>query len=373
MISPDSSGVPIAAGSRARRIALAVGLAAVVGAGLYGAGWAYMAGRFADGVRAFIAARQAEGAAVAYAGVALGGFPLRLEARVLAPSATIALKDGTWIWRPERAIFSARPWSVGRVTLDLSGAHTIAPADASGLARWTATAGAFAIEARISAADVAALALRARELRIRDRAGEDILALDRLRVDWRAAAAVPGDSRPEHARPSQYFESVVETIRPPPGARLPLGDDIARLVLAGEVRGRLAPATGAGALGRWRDVFGRWRDGGGTVELSRVEGRWGALTLAGEGTLALDGAFQPVGAFTARIEGYSETLDALRAAGALDGGAALAAKMTLTALARRDGELTGSGRPYLTLPVAIQDRRLYVGPVPLLTVPAVSW
>jgi hypothetical protein len=362
MISPDSSGVPIAAGPRARRVALAVGLAVAAGAGLYGAGWTYVAGRFADGVRAFIAARQGEGMAVAYAGIALGGFPFRIEARVLAPSATIALKAGTWIWRPERAVFSARPWSIGRVTLDLGGLHAIAPADASGLARWTAATRAFALEARISGADVAALALRASELRIRDRAGEEILGIGRISLDWRTGAVAPGDSRPEHARPSQYFESVVEAVRPPPAARLPLGDGIARLVLAGEVRGRIAPAPGP-------DALARWRDDGGTVELSRIEGRWGALALAGEGTLALDNAFQPVGAFTARIEGYSETLDALRAAGALNGAAALAAKMALTALARRDGE----GRPYLTLPVAIQERRLYVGPVQLLTVPALSW
>lgn len=362
MISPDSSGVPIAAGPRARRIALGVGLAVAAVAGLYGMGWTYLAGRFADGVRAFIAARQADGVAIAYAGIALGGFPARIEATMLAPSATIALKHGTWIWRPERATFSARPWSINRVTLDLSGAHAIAPADASGLARWTATARAFAVKTRISGADVAALALRARGLRIQGRAGEEALALGRLGVDWGPAGKTPGESRPEHERPSQSFESFAEAIRLPPTARLPLGDEIARLAVAGEVRGRIDAAAG-------RDALGRWRDDGGTVELSRIEGRWGALTLAGEGTLALDGVFQPVGAFTARIEGYSETIDALRAIGALNGGSALAAKMALTALARRDD----GGRPYLTLPVSLQERRLYVGPVQLLTVPALSW
>jgi hypothetical protein len=390
MTPSEPAGDARAADSRAHRIAIVLGLAAALAA-LYGAGWVYAAGRFADGVRAFVAARQAQGIAVAYADIALGGFPFRLDARLLAPSATVALPSGTWIWRPERAVFSARPWSLDRVALDMGGTHAIAPADASGLARWTVSSRAFALEATVSGPNVSALTLRADDIRIHGRLAEKDITVGRLRADWRAAAAPPADprpdrgasssarvtplgvhshddspARPEHARPSQLFEWSIEAFRPPHAIQLPLGDEIARIAVAGEVRGRLAVEEG-------RDAFGRWRDDGGTIELSRVEGRWGALALAGEGTLALDGAFQPVGAFTARIEGYSETIDALRAAGAVSGTNALAAKVALTALARRDGELTGGGRPYLTLPISLQERRLYVGPVALLTVPALAW
>ena len=362
MTLPDSSGGPIAPSARAHRIVLGLGLAVAFGTGLYGAAWTYMAERFADGVRAFIAAHPGEGIAFAYAGIALGGFPFRLEAQALAPSATVAFKDRTWIWRPERATFSARPWSVDRVTLDLSGAHAVSPADASGLVRWTATAREFALEARISSANVSALALRADAIRVHGYFVEKDITLGRLRIDWRPISVSPRDPSPDRARPSQHFELLAEVFRPPHTIRLPLGDEIARVAVVGEVRGPLVPGGG-------RDALGRWRDDGGTVELSRIEGRWGALALAGEGTLALDRDLQPVGAFTARIEGYSETVDALRATGAVSGGNALAAKMALTALARRDE----GGRPYLTLPVSIQDRRLYVGPVQLLTAPAIPW
>ncbi len=381
--APDSRS------ARARRLTWGLGLALAAAIGLYAAAWSYLADRFADGVRAFLDARHADELTIAHAGIARSGFPLRIEARVLAPSATVALPSGTWIWRPERAVFSARPWALDRVTLDLGGTHAIAPADASGLARWTVSARAFAIEARAAAARVSALVLQADDIRIHGRDADKDITLGRVRADWRTEAVSPGDTRPgrgapidargdsparpDHARPSQVFESLIEEFRPPHAMRLPLGDNIARIALAGEVRGRLPFEEGPAALGRWRDVFGRWRDEGGTIELSRVEGRWGALALAGEGTLALDGAFQPVGAFTARIEGYSETVDALRAAGAVSGTNALAAKMALTALARRDGELTGGGRPYLTLPVSLQERRLYVGPVALLTVPVLAW
>ena len=368
----------LSAGPRARRIALAAGLALAALVFLYGAGWYTLAGRFADGVRAFLDVRQGEGVTLAYADIALGGFPGRLEARLIAPTATLALARNTWIWRPARVTFSARPWSVERVTLDLSGEHAVAPADASGLPRWKAAARTLELEARIAGGEVAALALRGRDFQLDDRAGGEEFALRQLRADWRRAEIQPADPRPERdaneyarrdspprpdrLRASQSFEALAEGIRLPPAARLLLADEIGRLAFAGRVMGRLAPDAAAEALRRWRDD-------GGTVELGRIEVRYGALALVGEGTLALDGDFQPVGAFTARIEGYAETLDALREAGAMSGRDAFTAKMVLTALARREGE----GRPYLTIPLSLQERRLYAGPVALLTVPALSW
>ena len=357
---------------RARRIALKAGLALGALIALYGAGWYALAGRFADGVRDFLAAQQGEGATVppmggqnikiAYADIALGGFPGRLEARLIAPTATLGFANRTWIWRPARVAFSARPWSVARVTVDLSGEHAVAPADASGLPRWKAHARTLAVEARLAGSSVAEFTLRGTDFRLDDRTGGEQFAFARLRADWHRAEIQSADSQPDHLRASQSFEVLAEGIRMPPTARLPLADQIARVFVVGEVKGRLARETGT-------DTLRRWRDDGGTVELRRIEGRWGALALGGEGTLALDGAFQPVGAFTARIEGFSETLDALRASGAISGRDALTAKVVLTALARREGE----GRPYLTLPVALQERRLYVGPVALLTVPALPW
>ncbi|MSO84856.1 MAG: DUF2125 domain-containing protein [Rhodospirillales bacterium] len=363
MTAPDSPGdQPAFPRSRARRIVLGLGLALGALISLYGAGWYYLAGRFADGVRDFLAAQQGEGVTLAYADIAFGGFPDRLEARLIAPAVTLALARGTWIWRPARVAFSARPWSVARVSVDLSGEHVIAPADASGLPRWKAHARTLAVEARLAGADVADLALRGADIRIDGRGVAEELALGRVRVAWRRAGIRPIDQSPEHLRASQSFEVLAEDIRMPPAARLPLADQIARLVVAGEVKGRLASGNGT-------DALRRWRDDGGTVELRRIEGRWGALALAGEGTLALDGGLQPVGAFSARIEGFSETLDALRQVGAMSGRDALTAKMVLTALARREGE----GRPYLTIPLALQERRLYAGPVALLTVPALPW
>jgi hypothetical protein len=154
-------------------------------------------------------------------------------------------------------------------------------------------------------------------------------------------------------------------VRVPEKARLPLGSDIGRVRLAGRVMGELSslnPGMGAGALGPWRDD-------GGTVELSRIEVRYGALEVAAEGTLALDGEMQPLVALTARVEGFGESLDALAQRGAMKRGDATAAKLVLAALAERGP----NGRPRLALPVTLQDGFLSVGPAMLLRMPPIPW
>jgi len=85
--------------------------------------------------------------------------------------------------------------------------------------------------------------------------------------------------------------------------------------------------------------------------------------------VALDAAMQPIGAFTARIEGFFETVDALRENGIIRPRDAVTAKMVLGVLAKRNE----AGRLSLAVPLTLQDRRLYAGPVPLIEVPPVSW
>jgi hypothetical protein len=88
------------------------------------------------------------------------------------------------------------------------------------------------------------------------------------------------------------------------------------------------------------------------------------------GTVALDGRMQPVGAFTARIQGFFEAVEALRARGLIRGRDASMAKLVLGAMAR---PAPGGGPPVLSLPVTLQDRVLYAGPVALVRLPELRW
>ncbi|MBM3564756.1 MAG: DUF2125 domain-containing protein [Alphaproteobacteria bacterium] len=326
-------------------------------AGFYTAGWMYLSARFAEGVGFWLDGLKAEGIAVARKDIAAGGFPFRLEARLTEPKASFAAGRKTVEWTPARAVFSARPWSPDRVTLDLSGAHDIA----LGGGRWRAEAARLAAAAHLKGSGPVALDLELGRLAVAGQKAEGQLGVESLRLRWRRAAQPPAD----HTGESHAFEIALEGLRLPERARLPLGSDVAAAKIAGRVLGelsRLTPGMGAGALGPWRD-------GGGTVELSAVEARYGALAVAGEGTLALDGAMQPLASLTARIEGFAAALDMLAQRGQMKPGDATAAKLVLSALAKKGP----GGRPRLALPVTVQDGLLFVGPAMLLRLPPIPW
>lgn len=343
-------------------------------AALYGAGWFTLSDRFARSVALWLDAQRAQGIEISHAGIARGGFPFRLEARVLEPRAAFRAGRKAWTWTPTRAVFSARPWAPDRVTLDLSGAHAIIPADApagenageNGKAGWRARAEALIIDARLHGSGATGLALTGKRIEIEGPATAEDFAAASVALSWRRVAASLTDRSPaDHRGESQAFEVAAEGVRLSERARLPLGSEIARVKIAGRVMGELTslrPGMGPGALGPWRD-------GGGTVEIEAIEGRYGALRFEGEGTLALDGAMQPLAALTARIEGYGETIDALRDKGAIRPRDAAAATLILAALAQRGD----NGRPHVAVPVTIQDGVLFAGPVTLLRVPPIPW
>ncbi|OJY73185.1 MAG: hypothetical protein BGP12_08770 [Rhodospirillales bacterium 70-18] len=128
-----------------------------------------------------------------------------------------------------------------------------------------------------------------------------------------------------------------------------------------------------GPLSRLPDPQARaeaWRDAGGTVAVRRLALRWGKLDLDGTATLALDEALQPMGTATVRMSGQAETLDALAGAHVLAPAAAQAAKAVLALLARTP---PGGGRPEVAVPLALQDRVLTMGRIPLLRLPLLLW
>jgi hypothetical protein len=119
-----------------------------------------------------------------------------------------------------------------------------------------------------------------------------------------------------------------------------------------------------------REALAAWRDGGGVFQLRESEISWGPLWAAGDGTLALDQAMQPLAAGTVRIAGLSETLDALTAAGMLQPDPAKLAQIMFGALARPPVE---GGRPEVKLPLSIQNGFVYMGPIKLARVQPIDW
>jgi len=118
------------------------------------------------------------------------------------------------------------------------------------------------------------------------------------------------------------------------------------------------------------DSLALWRDAGGTVEVESLELNWGPLRFAGDGTLVLDEALQPAGAFSARISGLDTLIDLLEQRGEIQSRQAAFVRIALAVLMRAP---ENGGPPEARVPVTIQNRVLSIGPVPLLQLEAVIW
>lgn len=146
----------------------------------------------------------------------------------------------------------------------------------------------------------------------------------------------------------------------PAGMGGPLGNEVAGLKLVGNLRG--------GAFGRTpEEVLASWRDGGGVIDLQTIALRWGKLKLDGDGTLSLDKQFRPLGAMSGELRGMEDAVDALVAAGRMRGQDAALAKTAAVALAKRDTK----NEAYIPAQFSIQEGRLFLGPVGLISLPSI--
>ena len=146
-------------------------------------------------------------------------------------------------------------------------------------------------------------------------------------------------------------------------APAPLAHTIPKLDLTAELDGTLARGT-------LTHVLESWRDAGGDVELRAIAVDWPPLSLNGSGTLALDKALQPMGAFTAKCRGFLETLDALVKSGHVQENEAAVVRGLLVLMAKTS---TPDAAPEIDLSVTVQDRKVTAGPVTFMELPTIDW
>ena len=164
--------------------------------------------------------------------------------------------------------------------------------------------------------------------------------------------------------PAVAFSLKAETISPPSGIVRPFGPHIANLEVDGTLSG---PVPDGHTLAAQATA---WRDGGGSLEIQHLAVVWGPLDLTASATLALDDQLQPMGAGSARLVGYAETLDALAAHAAISRSAATATKAVLSLLAHNPED---GSPPDVEVPLTLQYRTLSMRQVPLVRLPEVDW
>jgi hypothetical protein len=332
-----------------RSILLSGAAVALAAAAAYSGYWFVTAERLRAGVERWAAARQAEGSELHWQTIASEGFPFSFRLRI-----TDARLDGN---RPlpfsasaSVLLGEAAPWNLRRWALRApEGAGLAMPVEGTTLAAPTLD-GAFSLPA----AGGMTLTLRAYDVAA---SGTTTLHIDE--ADLQLAL-------PDHAPASHSDTAVDATLRL---ARLalprpvpPLGDIVDTLTIGGSVKGALPQ-------GPLRDSLSLWREDGGTIELQEGSIQWGALALRATGTLGLDDGLQPIGALTATVVDQNTVIDAAVAQGTMRANDANLAKIVLGLMAKPGAD----GRPQLTVPLSIQNRRLYLGPAQIATLPRFTW
>jgi len=347
-----------------RVLAVAVLLLVAAAAG-YAVYWQSAARTLERGIADWAEQQRRAGYEISYRAPEIGGFPLHLEARIEAPEIAAPPGELAWRWRGPALYLHARPWAPLDFETEAPGRHEIELDEGGGGAphvylidaETAKGSGSFGIDGRLAQALVALTGVTAAE------AGRES---EPIRIASATVRISPGRAE-EHTEPSLAFLLALGGLTLPPSAESPLGRDVGKLEIEGAVMGALPEFEDEAEL---RDALARWRDDGGTLELDRVVADWGALELTGDGTFALDGALQPIGAMSAMIVGHDAVIDALVANGAVDPRDGSLAKVVLSVLSKPSPV---DGRPELTVPLSLQDGHLWIGPAKLAPLPHIEW
>lgn len=338
-----------------RRFVIIVLAALVLLAVAWSGVWFYVARDIETRLAAWAQAQRAQGLVAEYGGVTVSGFPLAWHTHVTAPAMSGA-GPTQWEWRGEALTAEIRPWALRDVPVTFPGLHHVA-GGAGGVAEAAAISAARPNGRIMLAADgrLDTLRLDLEDAQIRRLPGSAHATARQIRLSL-SPHRLP---QPTHQTDTLDLALQVYDLVAPEPPRYALGNRIEAVELDLSVKGMLPPVPLA-------DAVAAWRDGGGVIEINRMALRWGPLDSSGDGTLALDSANRPLGAMTARILGYTETVDALAAAGVMRPRDAGTLKIALNLVARS----SGSGGPReLRVPITAQDGRLNVAGFNVLALP----
>ena len=325
----------------------------VVVLGGYSAFWFIVAGQIENGIGEWAESLRPHNVDLSWRTIGVGGFPLAFRAE----AQDVLLRDPALTEPAEvrvpRLAATAHPWNLRQWRL----------AAPEGL---TASFGPPAKPSvKLSAREASGMVAPAAASGVKVQIGLDDAAVDSgVRVGARQVEL--SLSLPQHPPKSSDERAIAVALAvrelTVPAVPAPLRNPLDEIVLAAALMGPVPTAPP-------RQAATAWRDAGGTLALERVALRWGTLAVTGSGTMALDAELQPIGAFSAAVEGYDELLTALVGAGRVRSNDAGLARMALGFLAKPGP----GGRPQIAAPFTIQDGQMLLGPVKLGPAPRIPW
>lgn len=318
---------------------------------VYGIWWFVVASQFESGLDAWIDNQRSRGIETTYERRSQSGFPNVIHIKLENPR-LVSTRQGRGEWSAEQLTLQVQPWAIERLGFDLSGRHQWQYPASGGDRLLQASAAKFMGSAELKNGLLSSISSHIDGLIIENIVNDEQLHLAEADLNL---TRLMGET-PE-------FKVRLRDILLPPHFKAPLGDRIGHFDAKGLITGRIE-------IRSLPESLIQWRDSGGTVDFKAIDLNYPPLQLRGDGTLALDGALQPVAALSVKAEGFFETIDALHGRGYIPLGTSFAAKIALGVLSVKP---EGGGNAYLDLPISLQNQSLYAGSIKLLKLRAVEW
>jgi hypothetical protein len=333
---------------------------------VYVAAWFVVSHILRSGIEDWVTDRRNDGWTVEHGTIAMSGFPYSWQATIDAPRLANARQKLSYRWSGPAIALNWQPWNPHTVNYTTSGTHKIHVGPGSHAAFPETDLKMARGEGQVM------FGPQGRLSRLEILLDDGILVqpdLPSLRFN-RFLASIDNNPPPNGVKPAQphlipsfRLDSEIFGLTLPEGQRLPLGRTFGHIALEGIIMGNIPS-------GRPAEALLVWQQDGGTVEINRLDVGWGPLKVRTSGTMALDSALQPVAALTGIITGYNKTLEVLATAKLIEPGIAHMGKFALGSMARPS---TTGGQPEIEVPVTLQKRWLYVGPIKLLQLPTIRW
>jgi hypothetical protein len=316
--------------------------------------WLYAASIGEELLHGWIDEQRQDGFTVNHGPIETTGFPFLVRIEISAPDAS---NPATGLsWRSAKLHLELQPWDLKRYRLEALGTQRMRYSGKAGEGDFTVnTTGIEGVAVISDSGTLAGLSLVLKNVQITEADRGSLLKTNRILVDT---------VRPDHP-PIAHTESAFEISVAAEQIILAalyapiLGDTITSIQAKAEFLGPLNGDTVFNALSEWRHS-------GGTLEVHWLNMIWGALDLRANGTMALDTQMRPLGALTADMRGYEETLNALAEANLLRRDILPASRVILNLLAKTS---PSDGRRVLTVPITAREGALFLGPIKLADLP----
>ncbi len=302
----------------------------------------------------WMSAQRQSGLDIQYGEPIFSGFPAKVSITYPNLSLAATTSQTAWTWKTRAITLSTLPLFMNEMSFNLTGAHTISIADAPSLILNVDTGSAMlgirtTRDGRVTFAD---------------------LSVENARLIWPVEDALVlalNSGKISISQETSSDHSVLtlnlRDIRLPIQTPLPLKSNIRGTRLVAEVSNLDIKPTVI-------ETVREWQKNGNVLEIREFAIDWPPFSIAGSGTAALDEELQPTGTFGARIQGFFELLDILKADGVVKSQDASMAKIVLGLLSRTP---PAGGPPELSVSITIEDQTVYAGPARLMDFPSINW